>query len=120
MGLGPFRYIIPLLVVFTLIATVECYRARQGKWRIAVWMLLSLAYFLPTGSRLEAMILLISVVCAISLSSGRLRLHTALLFVFLFTMVFSIAAVQLEKGGSPFSTIEENVSGVTYSFACMH
>ncbi len=116
MGLGPFRYIIPLLVVFTLIATVECYRARKGKWRIAVWMLLSLAYFLPTGSRLGAMILLISVVCAISLSSGRLRLHTALLFVLLFTMVFSFAAVELEKGGSPYSTLEENVSGVTYSF----
>lgn len=110
------KYVLPILIVMTLIATVESYRGRERKWRIVAWTIVSLSYYLPTGSRLAAMVLLIGVLYAVSFSSGRLRLRTVLAVSLVFVSVFSLAAIQLGKGGSLDADIAENLSGVARSF----
>jgi oligosaccharide repeat unit polymerase len=111
-----FTYVLPIMTIMTLIATVESYRGRERKWRIAAWTIVSLSYYIPTGSRLAAIVLLVSVVCAMALSSGRLRLRTVLAAGMVFVPIYSFAAITLGKGGSPFADTGENASGVARSF----
>jgi oligosaccharide repeat unit polymerase len=115
-GFGLLRYVLSIPIVLTLIATVEAYRGRERKWRIVAWIVVSLAYFVPTGSRTTAVVLIIGVLCAVRLTSGRLRLRTALISTLAAASVFSFAAIALGKGGSRYADGWENVSSVAYSF----
>ena len=116
LGFDSFRYVLPLLILMTLIATVESYRGRKRKWRIVAWIIVSFAYFIPTGSRLAAMVLLVGVLCAVRLSSGRLRPRAVLAACVVFVAIFAFAAIALGKGGSRYAERWENVSGVARSF----
>jgi oligosaccharide repeat unit polymerase len=115
-GYGPFSYVMAAALVMTLIAIAEYWRSRKAWWRPAVWMAVTLAYYLLTGSRLGAMVLTIASACVVVLAGGRLNRKITLAAAVAVLSIFSFGSVALGKGGAFYAGVSENVISVAQSF----
>jgi oligosaccharide repeat unit polymerase len=114
-GLGLFRYVISAIIVVTLIVTTETCRRPLSKWRLFFWILLAMAYNVPTGSRLGSLIILFGVLAIFAFVKNRVPLLPALSVGAAVLLVFAVVAIAMGKGGDLNATPLENAAGVARS-----
>jgi oligosaccharide repeat unit polymerase len=114
-GLGPFRYVLAALIVITLIVTTETCRMHLSKWRLFLWILLAMAYNIPTGSRLSSLVVLFGVLAIFAFAKNSIPLLPAISIGMAVVIVFAVVAIAMGKGGSLTQSPLENASGVVRS-----
>jgi oligosaccharide repeat unit polymerase len=114
-GLGFFRYVMSALIVITLIVTTETCRLRLSKSRLFLWIILGMAYNVPTGSRLSSLIVLFGVLAIFAFVQSRIPILPAVSIGLAVAVIFSVAAVALGKGGNLNESPLENAESVARS-----
>lgn len=114
-GLGPFRYVLAALIVITLTVTTETCRLHLSKWRLFLWIVLTMAYNIPTGSRLSSLVVLFGVFAIFAFARNRIPLLPAFSIGIAVIIVFAVVAIVLGKGGDLNASPMENASGVARS-----
>jgi oligosaccharide repeat unit polymerase len=115
-GFYPYRYVLECVVVMTLIVCTETCRQRLSNWRLALWIALMLAFYIPTGSRLGSLVTLLGVLAVFTFVQNRVPLLATLSVTMAVLAVFSVTAISLGKGGSLYASTSQNISGVAHSF----
>lgn len=114
-GLGAFRYVLSALLVMTLIVTTETNRQRLSKWRLLLWVLLTMAYNIPTGSRLGSLIVFFGMLAILVFVKNKIPFVATFSTGVAILIVFALVAVFLGKGGSVTESPLENVASIAKS-----
>lgn len=114
-GLGIFSYVLFISILITLIVTTETCRLHLSKWRLFLWITLTMAYNIPTGARLGSLEVMFGVFAIFVFVKGRFPFVAALSIGISVLFIFSVVSVLLGKGGSLENSPVENVKGVTQS-----
>ena len=114
-GLGIFNYVLSASILTTLIVTTETCRLHLPKWRLFLWIALTMAYNIPTGARLGSLVLMFGVFAIIVFIKGRIPFVATLSIAMSVLFIFALVSVVLGKGGSMDNSPLENVKGVTQS-----
>lgn len=114
-GLGIFNYVLSTSILITLIVTTETCRLHLPKGRLFLWIALTMAYNIPTGSRLGSLEVMFGIFAIIAFVKGRFPIVAALSIGISVLFIFAVVSVVLGKGGSLENSTLENVNGVTQS-----
>ncbi|MHB8792312.1 MAG: O-antigen polymerase [Thermoleophilia bacterium] len=115
-GFGIFAY---LTAFSTFIAIAACYENNGSPFmRLRAYALItiSLIYNVLTVSRLGAVVTIFGVIGVILIRDGRIKIRTLLIGFIVFSLVFSVPAMILKKGGSLENDISENTATIFESF----
>jgi len=112
---GMFGYLTALATFATFTSFYMDDGSRAQRTRFFTLAAITLTYHLFSAARSGAIVLIFGLIGMASLRAGRLRIKTLIIGLIVFSLVFSIPAILLKKGGSQDQSATENLASIAES-----